>query len=706
MQTGSDYLNVLNHGYFRTAVAIPRVVVANPQENKKRHVELLHGLVGFGVLYVLFPELSLSGYTIDDYAHQEVLLDACRSALQDLVHETKSYGCMATIGAPLRFDGRLFNCAVTFCGGKVIAVTPKSYLPNYREFYEERLYASARDARSRTVSLCGFHDVPFGNDIILKLDRFPDAKIHVEVCEDTWVPVPPSTLAALGGATVLANASASNNTVAKSEYRHALIANHSAKNLAVCLYTSAGSGESSNDLAWDGQGMIYERGELSAETKRFASEAVYAIADVDITAIMQDRMRQNSFADNATDMLHSVSFRSIDVPFYAPRTDKMVYYGLFKTYDPLPFVPSDVALRDTRCKEIYMLQTGALSRRLQALPEHGRKVIIGVSGGRDSTHALLVAVRAFDTLGISRTNIIGCTMPGFGTTDATAGYARTLMEKLGITALEHSIVLNASQTLCDIGHDGTTPDVCFENVQASERTKHLFALAWKHGGMVLGTGDLSEAVVGWCTYGVGDHMSHYGINIGVPKTLIEYLIRWTADTQFESAPEVRQALDAILASPVSPELVPRDGDGAVQKTDDKIGPADLRDFFTYYFFRFGFSPARLCRMAYEVFGKNEHEYAAFGKPCLAYSLPFIKHWLGVFLQRCIANQFKRTCMPNGLKVGTVAVSPRGDFRAPSDIAPDLWLEDLQLVPDIYYDLVYEWRRMVYVQRDATRIGGV
>lgn len=677
----ADYLHILGHGYFRVAVMIPEVALADPMKNCDRHVALIETVAEKGALYILFPELSLSGYSIDDYAQQDVLLNNCRVWLDTLLRKTTDIGAIITLGMPIVFDQRLFNCAVTVCKGEILSVVPKSYLPNYREFYEKRHYVRAIDARSREVNLCDQHAIPFGNDVILRLRRFPDVAIHVEICEDIWVPVPPSSLAALAGATILANASASNITVAKSEYRHALVSSHSAKTLAACLYTSAGCGESTNDLAWDGQGFIYERGELTAETERFVQGSTYAIVDVDISAIVQDRMRQNSFADNATDILRkigetgSTQFRFVDVEYFASACEKSAYHVLHHEYSASPYVPRDVTLRDKRCMEIFNMQTSALARRLKALPPKMRKIIIGVSGGRDSTHALIIAARALDMLTLPRTDIIAVTMPGLGTGGDTLLYALRLMKSFGVTHSMHPIADQVFNAFESVGHDLLNKDSAYENMQAMMRTSHLFSLAWEKGGIVLGTGDLSEAMVGWCTYGIGDHMSHYGINIGVPKTLIEYLIKWAADTQFAHEPEIVDVLEEVLSTTVSPELVPPDVDGSIQSTDEIIGPADLRDFFMYYFLRFGFSPYRLCRMAYEVFGRKRYvgSDGALHEP---YELSVIKQWLHVFLTRCITNQFKRTCMPSGPKVGTTAVSPRGDLRAPSDVSAYMWHDDI------------------------------
>ncbi|TSC82135.1 MAG: NAD+ synthase (glutamine-hydrolysing) [Parcubacteria group bacterium Gr01-1014_20] len=567
-------------------------------------------------------------------------------------------------------DDMLFNVAVTFHAGEILAVAPKSYPPEYREFYELRHFARASEAKSKTINLLG-QEVPFGNDILIRSLEHPSFVLHTEICEDIWVPIPPSAHAALAGATVLANLSASNITIGKSEYRETLVVGSSGKNLAVQMYSAAGYGESSTDLAWDGDGLIAERGALLVRTERFKRESQSIVTDVDLGNLIQERSRQSSFRENGKD--EGREFRTVDlcvesVEFEKPRLKGKNPFStpnlfLERKIEKHPFVPTDPAKRDIRCYETFMIQATALARRLEQLPPSMRKVILGVSGGQDSTHALDVAVFATDLLGLPRVSVIGITMPGLGTTDRTKNNAIRLMQALGVTILEIPITPVALEIFRSIGHDPTVENLTFENVQAWARKFTELSVACERSGIVLGAGDLSELMLGWTTM-FGDHASHYGINAGVPKTLISYLIKWTSDVIYKDQPEVQRVLEDILSTPISPELLSADQGQIAQKTEGIIGPYELHDFFGYYFVRFGMSPAKIARMAHHAFGTQ-------------YSIAEIKKWLNLFITRFFRSQNKRSCLPDGPKVGLTCVSPRGDWRMPSDADPQIWLDSLE-----------------------------
>ena len=685
-----DFLNVLGHGFSRVAVVIPRVTVADPAANAAAHVEALEAAYREGACYALCPELGLTGYSCGDLFHSQVLLEGALRALGSvLARSTQWRDLLISVGMPLAVDDAVYNCAVTLQTGHVLAVTPKSYPPEYREFYELRHFARACEARSSEVAILGDR-VPFGTDVLIAAKDRPSFVLHTEVCEDIWVAIPPSTVAALAGATVLANLSASNITIGKAEYREQLVVGSSGRNVAVQMYSAAGFGESSTDLSWDGDGYVAERGSLLARTERFSLKGTSVIVDVDLESLAQDRMRQSSFHQNASD--HRKAFRTVQFDHRSAFGPAAVPFRTFRrAIDSHPFVPKDPRRRDERCRETFMIQATALARKLESLPPDMRKVVIGVSGGQDSTLALLVAAHAMDLLCLPRTNIVGVTMPGFGTTDRTYRNACRLIEAIGATFREISIRDLTSQTFKDVGGiedvnafiaeikagiaagqedaDTRRRRTFFENAQAWSRKHVLFSVSGWEGAMVLGTGDLSELLLGWCTM-FGDHASHYGINAGVPKTLISYLIRWAAEVIYEKEPEVKAVLLDILDTEISPELLPPDEHGKIaQKTEEKIGPYELHDFFGYCTVRWGYRPSRIARMALHAFG---------GK----YDLATIKRWLKVFLARFVGNQFKRSCLPDGPKVGLTAVSPRGDWRMPSDATARMWLDELALaVPD-------------------------
>jgi NAD+ synthase (glutamine-hydrolysing) len=659
------FLDVRRHGFVRVAVCVPEVRVADPAFNAAAHLQSLARAHVEGTQYAVCPELGLSAYTCGDLFFQEPLLRGVLDALGRVARETASWDMALSVGAPLAIDGALYNCAVTLYGGRPLAVVPKAYLPSYREFYEPRWFQPASASRRDRVELLGC-SAPFGTDVLVELPHVEGFTLHTEVCEDLWTPVPPSALAALAGATVLANLSASNVTVGKWEYRRDLVRMSAAKNLAVQLYSAAGFGESTADLAWDGHGLIADRGELVAETERFALGGSSAIADVDLAALLTDRMRQTSFGQNAA--RHPTAMRRVAADPVRDARPAPTWHVLWRRVDPLPFVPSDPARRDQRCREIFSIKATALAQRLRSLPPDMRRVVIGVSGGRDSTQALLVAVHAMDLLGLPRRDVVGVTLPGFGTSDRTYTAACALVRALGATLREIGIHETAHAMFAAIGHDDAIEDVTFENVQAWTRKMLLFSVASQVRGIDLGTGDLSELALGFATYG-GDHMSHYGANAGVPKTLVTELIRWASETVFRDEPPVATALHDVLDTPISPELLrPGPGGEIRQRSEDLVGPYELHDFFLYHLLRFGFGPRRIARSALAAFEGR-------------YALGELRHWLLVFLRRFFASQFKRDCVPDAPKVGSGgSLSPRGDWRMPSDASPAAWLAEAESIP--------------------------
>jgi NAD+ synthase (glutamine-hydrolysing) len=678
---GRPFESLYTHGFVRTAVCVPQVRVADPSFNTDRTIGLARRAADDGAVLVLFPELGISAYSNEDLFLQDALLDAVLEGVRRVVEESRSLAPVLLVGAPLRFHGRLFNCAVVIHEGRILGVVPKTYLPNYREYYEPRQFASALDAPTHEVELLG-STVPFGNDLVFEARNLANFTIFVEVCEDLWAPVPPSTWGALAGATVLANLSASNITVGKAEYRHRLCAAQSGRCVAAYLYSAAGPGESTTDLAWDGHALIYENGDLVGESARFASEEQVLLGDLDLDRLVQDRARLTTFRDLGAEYPERIAtIRRITFDLRTP--DGSVPLG--RRVDRFPFVPSDAATLDERCYEAYNIQVHGLLQRLASTGI--RKLVIGISGGLDSTQALIVAARTMDRLGLPRENVLAYSLPGFATSDRTRGNAHRLMTSLGVTAEEIDIRPSALQMLRDIGHPFASGepvhDVTFENVQAGERTSHLFRLANRHDALVLGTGDLSELALGWATYGVGDQMSHYNVNVSVPKTLVQYLIRWVVDRDLFGA-EANDVLLSILETEISPELVPPDESNprAIQSTEATIGPYELQDFNLYYLTRFGFRPSKVAFLALHAWGdiqRGEWPPLIPEQSRREYDLAQIRKWLEVFLFRFFqTSQFKRSALPNGPKVGSGgSLSPRGDWRAPSDSVATAWLEELR-----------------------------
>jgi NAD+ synthase (glutamine-hydrolysing) len=678
------FFNLYRHDFARIAVAVPLVRVADPVFNARETIALMREADKQHALVALFPELGLSAYACDDLFQQQALLDACLSALSDVLVASRELSTIAVVGLPLQIAGLLFNCAAVVQRGQLLGIVPKSYLPNYREFYEARQFAPAAYLRREQIEMLGQQAIPCSSGLLFRVEDQPLFTFHVEICEDLWVPVPPSSFAALSGATVLLNLSASNVTVGKADYRRQLASSQSARCLAAYAYSAAGYGESTTDLAWDGHGMIYENGNALAETRRFANHAQLICADIDLDRLIDERMRQTTFGDAAHLHREACSrLRTVDVKLVVPRG---VYLPLARNYERFPYVPADPLRRDERCREIYGIQVQGLVTRMRAAKVGN--LVIGVSGGLDSTQALLVCVRAAEVLNLPPDAVIACILPGFGTGQRTLDQARALVTALGCRVFEIDMRPSCMQMLQDIGHPyargEALHDITFENVQAGERTSHLFRLANMHGALVVGTGDLSELALGWCTYGVGDHMSHYGVNASVPKTLIQYMIRWAAD-EGSLGRQVSAVLRDVLDTEISPELIPVGEDGAVQSTEATVGPYELQDFNLYYLLRFGYRPSKVAFLAWTAW----HDVTQGPWPDLPhdkrhqYGIAEIKRWLAVFLRRFFEEQqFKRSCLPNGPKVGSGgSLSPRGDYRAPSDATARAWLADLEAVPE-------------------------
>jgi NAD+ synthase (glutamine-hydrolysing) len=686
MKQGQEFFNLYNHGFVRVAVGIPEVQVADPAFNAARTIELMEKAAEGDAVLALFPELGLSAYSCEDLFHQQALLDGSVEALRTVLKASEKLSLVAVVGMPLQVDEMLFNCAVAILRGKILGIVPKTFLPNYREFYELRQFAPAAAARSTAVGLLGQDGIPFGKRLLFRDGETRHFTFFVEICEDLWVPVPPSCMAALAGATVLLNLSASNVTVGKDQYRHNLVSNQSARCLAAYLYTAAGAGESTTDLAWDGHAMVYENGTLLAESERFKQESQIIFADLDLDRLAQERMRQNSFGQSIQRYRDELrEFRKVTFEIEPPLGERLL---LERRHDRFPYVPSDLDERDRHCYEVYNIQVHGLVKRLKS--SGISKAVIGISGGLDSAHALLVVARAMDLLQAPRSNILACTMPGFATSERTLQNARALMQAIGCAAHEVDIRPSCEQMLRDIGHPYARGepvyDVTFENVQAGERTSHLFRLANLHNALVVGTSDLSELALGWCTYGVGDHMSHYHVNASVPKTLIQFLIQWVADTN-QLGKEASQVLRSILETEFSPELIPAGAKSEQpgQRTEDVIGPYELQDFTLYYTTRFGYLPSKIAFMEYCAWrDRTQGQWpSARVDGRHRYSIVQIKKWLSVFAYRFFQiSQFKRSCIPNAPKVGSGgSLSPRGDYRAPSDSEATVWLDDVKRIPD-------------------------
>jgi NAD+ synthase (glutamine-hydrolysing) len=680
----ASFFSPYRHKFLRLGVCVPQVAVAEPAKNGDQVAALVNAGVKDGVGLLLFPELCLSTYAIDDLLFQDALLDAVEAQIVRLIELSRERAPIIVVGAPLRWHGHLYNCAVAVHRGRVLGVVPKIFLPNYREFYERRHFTSGEGARGGTMTIAD-QEVPFGIDLLFVATGTADFTFHIEICEDLWVPQPPSAAGAAAGAEILLNLSASNITIGKAQMRRLLCASQSARCIAAYAYSAAGAGESTTDLAWDGQAGIFEMGNGLAETERFSARPEVAVADIDLGRIRQERMRTNTFGDNAR-LINAGGppFRGIEFEFAAPEGVS----DLRREVERFPFVPSDPAMLRDNCYEAYNIQVQGLAQRLSATGL--KKLVIGVSGGLDSTQALIVAVRTMDRLGLPRQNVLAYTLPGFATSAGTKSNAWKLMKALGVTGNEIDIRPAANQLLSDIGHVAGRGekqyDVTFENVQAGLRTDYLFRLANHNAALVVGTGDLSELALGWCTYGVGDHMSHYNPNASVSKTLIQHLIRFVAHSGDVDAKTAR-ILEDILATEISPELVPAGDDGLIQSTESVVGPYALQDFTLYYVTRYGFAPSKIAYLAWSAWHDAGRGAWPANTPEAArrsYDLGEIKRWMRVFLTRFFEqSQFKRSALPNGPKISSGgSLSPRGDWRAPSDSHAAVWLDELERgVPD-------------------------
>jgi len=669
--------SIHSHGLVRVGACTPSASAGDIAANTASHIDLARQGDAAGADLLVFPELGITSYAIDDLHLQDAVLRATRQGLADLIAASAKLKPVLVVGAALERNGRLYNCAVAIARGRVLGVVPKSYFPNYREYYEKRWFASGVGLGG-SIEIAG-QEAPFGTDLIFAADDLADFVFHVEICEDFWGPLPPSTMGAMAGALILCNLSASNIVVGKARERAMLCAATSARNVAAHVFAAAGPGESTTDMAWDGQGLIHELGELLAASQRFGLEPEIVHADVDAGRLRQERMRFGTFNDNVVAAGHPEHrFRRIGFG-HQPSFEDIGFRRDVRRY---PFVPNNAEKLDEDCFEAFNIQVEGLRKRI--VSTGAKRLVIGVSGGIDSTHALIVAAKAADRIGMARGDILGFTMPGFATGEVTKANAWALMKALGVTGEEIDIRPAARQMLTDMGHpfaDGEPVyDVTFENVQAGLRTDYLFRLANQRHGFVIGTGDLSELALGWCTYGVGDHMSHYAVNAGVPKTLIQYLIRWCERTdQFD--PETDRVLEAILAQEISPELVPADAGGALQSTEARVGPYALNDFFLHYVVRHGMAPSKIAFLAFQAWRDRDAGRWPLGIPAegrAEYDLATIREWLEKFLVRFFqTSQFKRSAIPNGPKVSAGgALSPRGDWRAPSDGTARPWLDEL------------------------------
>ena len=674
-----NFISPYRHEFLRLAACVPRIGVGDPAFNVAQTLDLVRAGDAQKIALMIFPELGISAYAIDDLLLQDALLDRVETALLEITEASCKLFPAVVVGAPLRRRGQLFNCAVLIYRGTILGIVPKTYLPNYREFYEVRQCTSGAGIRNATIDIAG-RTVPFGVDLLFQSRGSVPFTAHVEICEDVWVPQPPSTAAALAGAEILLNLSASNITIGKADARRLLCASQSARCIAAYAYSAAGPGESTTDLTWDGHAAVFEYGTRLAETDRFSLQPTMAVADVDLALLRQERMRVGTFSDCIRRNREAADgFRTIVFDFKAPQGELQ----LMRSVDRFPFVPSDPKMLRENCYEAYNIQIQGLAKRLQAAKIE--KVVIGVSGGLDSTQALIVSARAMDHLGLPRKNVLAYTLPGFATSDRTKANAWLLMRALGVTPEEIDIRPAAQLLLADIGHpysrEENIYDVTFENVQAGLRTDYLFRLANHNGALVCGTGDLSELALGWCTYGVGDHMSHYNVNASVSKTLIQHLIRFVA-TSGDVDAATAQTLYNILATEISPELVPADANGVIQSTEKIIGPYELQDFNLFYVTRYGFRPSKIAYLAHHAWsdmtrGSWPENTEADGRR--AYTLSEIKRWLEVFLFRFFAiSQFKRSALPNGPKISSGgSLSPRGDWRAPSDGNAQVWIDELR-----------------------------
>lgn len=640
-----------SYGYIRVGCAVPKIKVADCKFNKEQIIHILDKAQKDFVKILVFPELCMTGYTCGDLFHQQTLLDETETQIKEICDLTKTLDMLFFIGAPIMVSGKLYNCALALNQGKILKIVPKTYLPNYNEYYEKRWFASSFNIQDTVTHYAG-QEIPFGIHSLLCCSSIPELVIGTEICEDLWVPIPPSAEHALHGATLLVNLSASNDIVGKFEYRRSLVVGQSASCIAGYIYTSAGPGESTTDVVFGGHCIIAENGSIINERRNWDDTRQFISTDLDMDKLTCDRRKNTSYFNSLSS--NDIFYKKI---LFTIQTHSNNFQ---RTIHPYPFVPNNVLERDDRCEEIFNIQTQGLAKRIEHIG--CKKVVVGISGGLDSTLALLVCTKTFDRLGLPRENIIGVTMPGFGTTDRTYQNALQLMKDLKISIREISIRDACLQHFEDIGHSIEIHDITYENTQARERTQVLMDIANQERGIVIGTGDLSELALGWATYN-GDHMSMYAVNVSIPKTLVRYLVQWIADHEVKDS--ARTTLMDVLDTPISPELLPPDEQGKIlQKTEDVVGPYELHDFYLYYMLRFGFSPKKIYALALKAF----HD---------SYSEATIYHWLQTFYRRFFSQQFKRSCLPDGPKVGSICLSPRGDWRMPSDASYRIWLDEIE-----------------------------
>lgn len=678
-----SYFNLYKHGFFRTAVATPRVFLADPSANAKEIISLIRKAHSEKVGLIVFPELCITGYSCDDLFHQHALIEEALNQLKVIIEATAQIPVISLVGLPIQHDNKLYNCAAVINQGKLLGLVPKTYIPNNREFYEARYFSAADPDVVEYITVFN-QEVPFGSKLIFSANNIPDFKLAVEICEDLWVPIPPSSFAALAGATLIANLSASNASVGKARYRRQLVSNQAARTLSAYLYSAAGVGESTTDLAWDGHGMICDYGQILAESHRYSLDSQLTIADCDLQRLTQERIRQNTFAQSQ-DMFAVELDKFNEIAFdCALHQDELIAL----TPPPLrfPYVPHTLKDRNERCKEVFEIQVQGLISRIRFTGL--QRLVIGISGGLDSTHALLVAITAMDRLQLPRQSVLAYGLTGFATSEQSITFFNALTEHLGVSKEIIDIRPSCMQMLKDLNHPFAQGkpvfDITFENVQAGERSNHLFRIANMQGAMVVGTSDLSELALGWATYGVGDHMAHYHVNASVPKSLMQHLVAWWADHDANNQ-QLKDTLHQIIQTEISPELVPSEHEGKVQSTEQVIGPYELQDFHLYYLTRFGFAPDRVAFMAWcawhDVQIEPWPEIILFQKN--SYNIGAVKHWISLFVKRFFEqSQYKRSCIANSPKVGSGgSLSPRGDWRAPSDSKATLWLDKIKLIPD-------------------------
>lgn len=660
----------MNYGYFRVGCSSPTLAIADPQSNEKNIIDIIKKANAECVHLLVFPELSITGYTCQDLFNQKTLETKAVEILKDICKKTKKLSVLFAVGLPLSLDGNRYNCAAFIQYGKILAIVPKKFIPNYGEFYEYRWFSSWNKKNTEISLGIDFEKIPFGTNIIIQDIKDSSIKISCEICEDLWVPIAPSTYHALNGATIIANLSAGNEIVGKANYRKMLVSAHSAKIIGAYIYANAGHDESTQDMIFSGHNIIALNGSIKNESSLFTDTDKILITDIDTEKIMQDRLKSTTF--NQETKLNLDEYKIIYTNFNDNKLNTKQKENLKDFIDPHPFVPSNKKKRQTRCLEVIEMQSEGLAKRLRHI--HAKTAVIGLSGGLDSTLALLVTARAFDKCELDRKNIHAITMPAFGTTDRTYKNACLLAEKIGATLKEIDIKKSVTQHCKDIDHDMNIHNVTYENAQARGRTYILMDYANKTNGIVIGTGDLSELALGWCTYN-GDHMSMYGVNSSIPKTLVRYLVNWFADDVMERGNgELSKILIDILNTPVSPELLPPENGNISQKTEELVGPYELHDFFLYYILRWGFSPKKIYFLACVALEGKKAEGTE-----LIYTKQIILKWLKSFYKRFFSQQFKRSCMPDGAKVGTVNLSPRGDWRMPSDANASIWLEECEQI---------------------------